>query len=147
MHQSTSKGIIHKALAILGIMQCLIGFSKRGCCHDNCDVEVVVYNSPFVGVPLAGSPPPALTPFRSPCRRPRSLGPIVSYSTKRHARQESTQRSKRRQDVGKSNNTGEAIRDTRLSPLDGCPISSGQRITSGGMLSTGLSHGQASMAL
>jgi hypothetical protein len=42
MHQSTSKGIIYKALVVLDIMQCLIGFSKRGCCHDTCDVEVVV---------------------------------------------------------------------------------------------------------
>ena len=32
----------YKALAVLDIMQCLIGFSKRGCCHDTCDVEVVV---------------------------------------------------------------------------------------------------------
>ena len=37
-----SKGIIYKALVVLDIMQCLIGFSKRGCCHDTCDVEVVV---------------------------------------------------------------------------------------------------------
>ena len=42
MHQSTSKGIIYKALAVLVIMQCLIGFSKRGCCNDTCDVEAVV---------------------------------------------------------------------------------------------------------
>ena len=42
MHQSTSKEIIYKALAILDIMQCLIGFSKRECCHDTYDVEVVV---------------------------------------------------------------------------------------------------------
>ena len=32
----------YKALAVLDIMQCLIGLSKRGCCHDTCDVEVVV---------------------------------------------------------------------------------------------------------
>ena len=77
-----------------------------------------------------------MAPFHSPCRRPRSFGPIVSYSAKRHARQGSTQHSKRQQDTGKSSNTSAAIRDTQLSPLDGCPISSGQRDKSGGLLCT-----------
>ena len=49
----------YKALAVLDIMQCLIGFSKRGCYHDTCDVEVVVVQI-FVSrcSRSARSPPP-----------------------------------------------------------------------------------------
>ena len=49
----------YKALAVLDIMQCLIGFSKRGCCHDTYDVKVVVVQN-FVSrcSRSARSPPP-----------------------------------------------------------------------------------------
>ena len=147
MHQSTSKGIIYKALAVLDFMQCLIGFSKRGCCHDTCDVEVVVVQFSIRWCSISGVTSSCVDSI------PQSLSSSTFSWSDRQLLREATRKAREHSTLEKttrrrkSNNTSEAIRDTRLSPLGGCPISSGQRITSGGLLSTSLSHGQASMAL
>ena len=88
----------YKALAVLDIMQCLIGFSKRGCCHDTCDVEVVVVQI-FVSwcSRSARSPLPRVL---SSITFSFSIGfrsnvVLVAITSKTHSRQENKQYSKK----------------------------------------------------
>ena len=141
--------IKYKALAVLDIMQCLTGFSKRGCCHDTCDVEVVVVQI-FVSwcSRSARSPPPISTPLHSPVvshvlflpRVPIRLTQQLHRTT--HTRQENNQYSKRQQDAGRST-TPKEYQKEQLSPFGGCPIL-GPRNESGYLLSRSLNQGLAS---
>ena len=141
--------IKYKALAVLDIMQCLIGFSKRGCCHDTYDVEVVAVQI-FISwcSRSARSPPPRSTPLHCPIVShvlfllwvPVRSTQLLHRAT--HTRQENNQYSKRRQDAGRST-TPKEYQKERLIPLVGCPIP-GPRNESCYWLSTSSNRGLAS---
>ena len=116
-------------------MQCLIGFSKRGCCHDTYDVEVVVVQSSIRCCSISGVTSSCVDSI------PQSLSSTFSWSDRqllREATRKASEHSTLEKTTShrKSNNAIDTIRDTRLSPLGGCPISSGQRDKSGGLLCT-----------
>ena len=135
--------IKYKALAVLDIMQCLIGFSKRGCYHDTCDVEVVVVQFSIRWCSISGVTSSCVDSI------PQSLSSSTFSWSDHQLLREATHKAREYSTLEKttrhrkSNNAIETIRDTWLSPLGSCPISSGQRNKSGGLLCTSLSHGQA----
>ena len=111
--------IKYKALVVLDIMQCLIGFSKRGYCHDTYNVEVVVVQI-FVSwcSRSARSPPPSVL---SSITFSFSIGfrsnvVLVAITSKTHSRQENKQYSRK---------VTRPRRNTKrkwLGPLGWCPI-------------------------
>ena len=111
--------INYKALAVLDIMQCLIGFSKRGCCHDTYDVEVVVVQISVSWCSRsARSPLPrvlSLITFSFSIRF-RSNVVLEEIASKTHSRQENKQYSK------KATRPRRNTKRKWLGPLGWCPI-------------------------
>ena len=100
-------------------MQCLIGFSKRGCCHDTCDVEVVV-----VQIFVSWCSRSARSPLRrvlSSITSSFSIGfwsnvVLEAITSKTHSRQENKQYFK------KATKPRRNTKRKWLGPLGWCPI-------------------------